>query len=541
MIAVVAWLACRAPAEAPRPTVSVADGEDWTLPPGAAPGASSGLYSEARDPARGVDVRVVDLTWRQLEPRPGTFVDDRAGSAMGATFPPLRDQYPGGPVWVRIWISGVDWAPEWLGEACGVAPISGVDGDGQRHWPLWDDCVWSHVVALYDEVLVRRGLLADPDVALVYVPGAFDWCEYDYDLVSAAVARDGLDWPTYGAWYARMVADLVALGGDDAHKLVFTGEDHPYGPFGARDDLLARDAVAAGLGIRSGITELSNHHLSEVPAYGVTIAPDGHLAVDESWPALDGQRVIGAENECFVDCGLWTDDPAYAVRQANLKALQLRVNQLYVVPGPSFLDALPDHWAWVRAELGHTPATAFDAWAQLREAEDRYWADVGTGPDGTRWDGFPRIRNLERWLVQRDVEPDGHAWPGSEVREGVLDPANGTAIEGLRTDPARGDDWLYLDVDPAFRDGRVGRAEVKVTFRDAGDPFRLEYTGADGPRTTPEVTPGGTGAVRTATFALPDLVLAGAFAEGTDLRVGGGALEASFVRVVPLDRPAPLR
>ena len=42
-----------------------------------------------------------------------------------------------------------------------------------------------------------------------------------------------------------------------------------------------------------------------------------------------------SENECYDDCGYSTDHFAYAVIMSNLKALQLQLNWLYVVPGPS--------------------------------------------------------------------------------------------------------------------------------------------------------------------------------------------------------------
>lgn len=522
------------------PTVSVADGEDWTVPDGTTTVDNSGFFSESAAPTRDVDVRVLDLTWAQLEPEPGVFDTTSRGSAQGMQFPSFDDQIAsGGPFWVRIWFSSTEWAPSWVTTVCNVEPITGQDYDGQRHLPIWDPCVWDHIVNVYDEFLVRRGLLADPDVKLVYVPGAFTWAEFDYDMINLAVNRDGLEFETYDAWFSTMVSDLSALGGPDAHKLVFTGEDYPYGPFGARDDLLARDAVTAGLGIRSGITEVSNNHLSEVPAYGASIEANGHLVTDEGWPLLDGTGVIAAENECFDACGYHTDDPWYAVRQANLKALQLRVNWLYVVPNPSFMPEFPDHWEWVRLELGRTPTTAFDAWAQLRDAEDRYWDDEGTGPDGSRWDGFPYVKNLERWLVQRDVAPDGVSRRGSEVHEGEIDRYNGTAYEGRSTDRATGNDFLYFDLDDAFLTGALD-VEVKVTWLDLGTAtWTLGYPTAGGIAETPPVTNTDTGTSKTATFAIHDASFDGSLPGGTDFRLWNGGiedLEVAFVRVVKTDR-----
>src|SRR5690606_20846961 len=201
---------------------------------------------------------------------------------------------------------------------------------------------------------------------------------------------------------AHAWADLVELFGDNAHKLVFTGEDYPFGPFGEADDLLAADAVAAGMGIRTGITELANFHLSEAPAYGSSIQPNGHLVVDESLPIHNGTFIVATENECFTHCGYDTDDPYYAVRQANLKALQLRMNWMYVVPGPSYMAEYPEQWDWVRLSLGQTAETSADAWAALRDAEDRYWVENERGrfADPAAWPSLPYVRNLERWLVQ---------------------------------------------------------------------------------------------------------------------------------------------
>jgi hypothetical protein len=174
--------------------------------------------------------------------------------------------------------------------------------------------------------------------------------------------------------------------------------------------------------------------------------------------------VIATENECYNDCGYSTSDPYYAVKMSNLKALQMRVNWLYVVPGPSYMASYPDLWEWVRLSLGKRPSTSPDAWVALRLAEDTYWVD-DTSYD---WSGRPWVRNLERFMVQRDVSPGGVSQPGSDAYSGVLAPENGTAYEGRRTDVSTGNDSLYLDVDDAFLHGTTVPVSLKVTFRDQG-------------------------------------------------------------------------
>ena len=183
----------------------------------------------------------------------------------------------------------------------------------------------------------------------------------------------------------------VTIFGDDAGKLVFTGEDYPtsvpgYGnldlPNNGTWDFsrigLLQDAIIAGLGIRNGITEKYDSHLNQVPAYGLTIQPNGHVAADENWVAYDG-RVLGTENECFVGCGI--DNPVEAnspehlheVIMANFKALQMRMNWIYAGSGSNVAN-FSDHWEWVRHSLGRQRGDAFDAWAVLRESRDTFFA-----------------------------------------------------------------------------------------------------------------------------------------------------------------------
>ncbi|MBO2458426.1 hypothetical protein [Actinomadura violacea] len=521
-------------------SVRIRPGDDWTLPGWVRPSSNSGFFSEQSSPDDHVDLRGLDLTWRQLQPDgPGGLRDDTTGTAEDMAFRPLREQLAQKrPFWMRVFGSGTSWAPKWVAEECGVKPI-GPDYEGQSHLPIWNGCVWGRLLGLYKKLFVDSGLRADPRLRFVYVPGAFTWAEYDYDIISAA-AKEGLTFDEYRSWYSHAWRDLAALFGPYRTKLVFTGEDYPWGPWGSRTDLFAKQAVDAGLSIRTGITEEFNYHLGEAPSYGSRIEPDGHMTVNERLPVHDGRHVVATENECFNDCGYTTGDPYYAVRQANLKALQLRMNWMYVVPGPSYMKQYPAQWRWVRLSLGKTASDSPDAWAALRDAEDTYWKDE-TGPfTGNRaWRTRPWVRNLERWLVQRDVRPDGTPRRSTaDVHRNVFSKENGTAYEGLRTDRAHGQTSMYFDVDERFRSrGDRRPLEVKVTYRDAGrGSWWIEYEGGRSPR----VRRSGDGAWKTATVRLRRPVFAGRLRGGTDFRLATGAgddLDVRFVRVVRPHRP----
>lgn len=529
----------------PAGVVSDVPGDDWSLPAWVAPSANSGFFSEEAAPAFDVNVRVADFTWRQLQPTQGSFSPTTTDSVYGMTFASWNSQLSGSdPIWLRLWVSGDDWAPQWVKTLCGVSVV-GTGYENDDHLPIWNACLWQQARELFRQVLVVRGLRSDPRVRFLYVPGAFTWCEFDYDIPAQAAASFGLTFATFDGWFQPAMQDLVdILDGDNADpkddfawKLVFTGEDYPFGPWETEDDLQARDAVVKGMGIRTGITEVFNFHLNHVPAYGTTIAADGHMTTDENWHALDGRRVVATENECFNDCGFTVADPAYAVKMANLKALQLRMNWIYVVPGPSYMATYPALWSWTRLELGKRVYESPDAWAALREAEDTYWID---DPSHT-WSGAPWVKNLERWLRQNDVAPDGIVRRGSDVRSNEPTPENGTAYEGLRTEVSLGRSAIYLDLDERFFAGGVVPVEVKVTYRDSGTgSFRIDYPAEGGVTSTaPQIYTNSAG-WRTSTFTLPGALWNDSLAGGNDLRLvatGPADLEARFVRVIRLTRP----
>ena len=105
------------------------------------------------------------------------------------------------------------------------------------------------------------------------------------------------------------------------------------------------------------------------------------------------------------------------------------MNWMYVVVGDSKLDDFPEHWAWVRRSLGHTVATAADAWVALRDAEDTYWND----DEAITWPTKPWVRNLERFMTQVDDAGCVAHRSDADVHTGVFAPENGSAHISLST------------------------------------------------------------------------------------------------------------
>ena len=106
---------------APESVVVDVPGDDWSLPAWVTPSAYSGFFSETAAPAFNVNVRVADFTWRQLQPTQGSFSQTTGDSVYGMTFPSWNTQLAGSDtIWLRLWVSGADWAPP------GVKTLPGV-------------------------------------------------------------------------------------------------------------------------------------------------------------------------------------------------------------------------------------------------------------------------------------------------------------------------------------------------------------------------------------------------------------------------------
>ncbi|HID45782.1 MAG TPA: hypothetical protein EYP34_08515 [Chromatiaceae bacterium] len=530
--------------------VTVVDGDDWRLPSWSLPLDDARFYSEEASPADHVNVRVIDLTWRQINPNPGEFSTTSTGAAAGMHFPSLQDQLAiPGKYWLRIWVTGDDWAPAWVRDDCGISK-TWMDHDGQaRHLPVWNSCIWGHVKDMYRQVFLNWGLAGDPDMLFAHVPGGFYYTEFDFDIPFQA-AKDGLSFTEFNNWFQRAMKELVAIANgennvprdDYAWKLVYTGEDYPFdGTWNGATNLLARDAVQAGMGIRNGITELFNFHLNHTPAYGAAIASDGHIMINEDWPLLTDKRTIGAENECYNACGAKTKNLYYAIKMSNLKALQMRTKRLYVVPEDSYLSTYSDHWDWVRHSLGKQRHNSADAWVALRTAQDKYWMD----DDSHNWNNAPWVRNLERWLVQKDIGPDGITRRGTDRHVNEIGEDNGESWEGRLTDHANGQDYVYFFVDDVFATTYRQEWQLKVTFVDEGtSSWWVEYPDGQKLIFSETINRSDSGKVKTASIDLPGAYFNNQLENAADFRICNGGqndLEVRFVRLIKKRRPVVAR
>ena len=207
------------------------------------------------------------------------------------------------------------------------------------------------------------------------------------------------------------------------------------------------------------------------------------------------------------------------------------MNWVYVVPGPSLMAAYREHWDWVRLSLGQTAGTSADAWAALRDAEDRYWADDTGRFAKWEWSRRPWVRKLERWLVQVDEGGSRAHRTGVDQHVNVFEEDNGVANEGLKTRVAEGDTGFVFEIDPRFAAAATGKAVVKVTYLDRG---KGSFAITEGAGTTASVTRTGSGTWRTATLVLPSSLATLGPSPRIRLGLAEGAddLVVRFVRVV---------
>ena len=136
-------------------------------------------------------IRGFDLTWRQIQPVPGSFDARATGRAYRMQLPSFNAQNADRRAfWMRLFASATALAPAWLPKQCRYTPV-GPDDEKQRHVPIWDPCVWDKLRGAWRTLMIDKGLRSDPRLKFVYVPGAFTWAEFDYEMIDRGSRKLG--------------------------------------------------------------------------------------------------------------------------------------------------------------------------------------------------------------------------------------------------------------------------------------------------------------------------------------------------------------
>jgi len=515
-----------------RTSDDVVTGWDWTLPPTVEPAAASGLFTINNNayPSGwpGAKIRVINATWRDLEPSPGNYdfssiknyLDDPNYDGIFLNVRGFVTSFPNQPQEVT--------APSWATVANGYPTYTTNGGVGAiTSLVAFNANVKTKHLALI-AALKNSGILTSPRLwgQIIHMPGASRGEEFNTDqgnvTASTAVAIEYIQ-----AW--------AAAAGTNAKRLMWTDDRG-----GTAEKATINDAaLAAGVGARGGAIEswLWNQYTPGFKKYTLQTYNNGYLEVDETAQMLVGNRAWHDQNEA---AGVY-DNPANSLQQQNwrmasLRTLQMRRNLIWV---DASYRMNPEMSKWMSLEAGHAVTTSPDAWVCLM----RTW--TRSSNDGT---GFAdrEIKNFERWLYQRDV-PGAMTTPVIAKNHG----GNKSLVDALSSslsyvDVARAGSAVGIAVDDRFIGASSGRIAIKVTFLDSNTgEWSLEYVKSNGAQGIRTVTSTGTDVVRTVTFFLDDFS-APAKGKTLDFKLvsPSGNTPFMFVRVIKLaaggGNPVPL-
>ncbi len=376
-----------------------------------------------------------------------------------------------------------------------------------------------------------------------------EWCwRGGPSVLKEAEEKTGLTPETLRAWGMQFVSDYLDAFKGQERKLIWLncgetfipqrGTTHDYGP---ASRAIWTFALSKGCGVRDGMPTAWYRYIT--PGWGCSVTDDGYLLFDESYLPYRNRSMMYSENSEYRK----RDDPRFGPAAMNgvrffitsLRVLQLRRSWEWIpwrVMAPITEQLKPyggdAYVRWIEYELGKRAETGPDAWCWLREGY------------GSKWAGYKTMKNFERWLLQRDVAPDGRTAPADKLDISMLKynypSGKGYEFHARRTDLANGSRYMYFRVEPQFLSGGPHRVQLKVTYLDGPKTsWRVEYSNPQGNAATEPIETAGSQQWKTATFEIPDMAAASAF-RGMDFRIavsGDADLPVKFVRLIKPNPP----
>ncbi|HUT90759.1 MAG TPA: hypothetical protein VMY37_14745 [Thermoguttaceae bacterium] len=485
----------------------VKDGWDWTLPADVKPVEYSGYVTwGSRRFHPSITVRGIMVAWKRLNPAPGEY--DWAWVRREIEKNKAAGMRTG------IHLKGVerDAVPDWVVEQFQPVVLDVPVLQENQPWRIQTVPPWQPEVdrAFHEfmRAFAQTGIAQDPNVVYGYIHGisASRGEEMFIRPVDLEMWQEttGLTPEIFADWLRRRVDAMCEVFRGVEHKLAVTwgGPLGPNAAFQTATADLHEYAFTKGAGIRGGGIDFMNS-LIVAPAWGAQLDKQGYMVVDDEHPTIKEGRFRGDENEEYGKYWEWRFGPVegypYRHRICVLRGLQVREN--FQLVSPATLELNPELNEYARITQGYRRENSPDAWAYLREC----------------YRGQSPVKNIERWLVQRDA-PGSQSAPAERIDRFPLpgerraDPSEVHDFDARRTDVQNGQSGLLFGLDKVFWK-EPGPATIKVTYTDrAPARWHVEYTDAGGAlRQTAAVENRGDGRQKTATFHVPSLAALGSF------------------------------
>ena len=521
--------------------------DDWWLPEWVTPLPDVvSFYGDNPVDVPDQTLELVMFRWKDVNPREGIYDWSILEKALAGK----------NKIYTRMENSHVIHCPDWLFEKYPDLRTHILKGEptddnweqktGGTYLPLWHPGIEAEFKKLLTS-FKEHGFGAHPRLKFSYIPGAWAWGEFDVQFVKEMKAQ-GMKPEDFMSWWRDIVDAYVdAYGKENAHKLMFTGQDALEL---CDDDIEWQNAIGRKLfeyvwqrggSTRFGLLEKFDFTTGDMPVYGVPAKDIGgarYFVVDEENPLIaNPQRIIGAENEEIGNQNI-TWDNYYQLKMTALKSLAIRVNCVFL--GAKIWEKGGAVHQYMLKTLGRHYWDSPDAWCALREGRDVYqeWSRYHLGHRGP-W----TVRNWERWLIQREVEPDGKTVAVYPMKSPVK--FNEEALEARRTDLAHGSACIYFGVDDRFMKGGRNAVQLKVTYLDQSKGhWWVEYDSeGEAYKKTTSVKGVGDGKWKTATLVVADATFQNRQRGEMDFRIVNGGttdLTVRFVRVVRLIPPSDL-
>lgn len=517
--------------------------DDWWLPEWVKPLPNVvGFYGDNPQDVPEQTLKLITFRWRDVNPKEGVYDWSILENA-------LKQPHN---IYIRLENSDVIHCPEWLQKKYpDLKPLKlepyidnfDVMSEGW-FYPMWHSGFKQEFKKLLQSFKEHQ-FGSHPHLQFVYIPGAWKWGEFDIEFIQNMTEKR-ITPEDFINWFKEIIDAYVdAFGKENAYKLMYTDQDAICLCDGniewrkAIDRKLFNYVIEKGGSTRFGLLEKYNFIATDMPNYGisvVTINNGKYMVVNDNAPLIaSNQRFIGSESEELGNTNIPVSN-YYQLKMTALKNLQARVNVIFM--GKEIWSKAPQLHHYLLKTLGRHYDDSPDAWCALREGKDVYqlWARWHFGERQDWW-----VRNFERWLIQREVEPDGKTVRTNYIKTPVQ--LNEESYEARRTDHKNGSDYIYFGVDDKFMKGGSNNVQIKVTYLDNNkSKWWLEYDASDGKsykRSSP-VKNINDGKWKTTTFKINDAAFMNRQHSNMDFRVFNGGqsdLTVRFVRLIKLTPP----